>query len=376
MGGSKGRGRGPFWREQRQRMAEGKSWAFQWETTSRKKHPSLRRRLLMAPALRPNRRRRHGRLPPRRLLGETVGVLLSLVWSCAQWTEALHRPPLREGGGLRQQGVDLRSVPRDSTRSPPPGRRSEEARSSRDLPNQHARPRSPSEARARPPVDPAHEAEESPWGRRQRMRREAPDFTPGVHAAGEAASYKRPTSPRHFLPQELTLTWDPIRQVVVEARVLPRLGWGQSRVGYQLSQALVLKLTDDASLNGPEIDMARRFPRLLAPILTSGSMWIGLGPEGVPGAGLHRFLYHVQEHRCQAREWLQENAANGLRVHSYLLATLATLLHLYACGVDAKDVGISNLSHRPLGTRLVPLPAFIDANNWGQGGRNGRAFGG
>ena len=111
--------------------------------------------------------------------------------------------------------------------------------------------------------------------------------------------------------------------------------------------------------------MARRFPRLLAPILTSGSMWIGLGPEGVPGAGLHRFLYHVQEHRCQARHWLQENAANGLRVHSYLLATLATLLHLYACGVDAKDVGISNLSHRPPGTRLVPLPAFIDANNWG-----------
>ena len=198
------------------------------------------------------------------------------------------------------------------------------------------------------------------------MRREAQDFTPGVHAAGEAASYiKRPTSPRHFLPQELTLTWDPLRQVVVEARVLPRLGWGQSRVGYQLSQALVLKLTDDASLNGPEIDMARRFPRLMAPILTSGSMWIGLGPEGVPGAGLHRFLYHVQEHRCQARDWLQENAANGLRVHSYLLATLATLLHLYVCGVDAKDVGISNLSHRPLGTRMVPLPAFIDANNWG-----------
>ena len=198
------------------------------------------------------------------------------------------------------------------------------------------------------------------------MRREAQDFTPGVHAAGEAASYiKRPTSPRHFLPPELTLTWDPIRQVVVEARVLMRLGWGQSRVGYQLSQALVLKLTDDASLNGPEIDMARRFPRLMAPILTSGSMWIGLGPEGEPGAGLHRFLYHVQEHRCQAREWLQENAANGLRVHSYLLATLATLLHLYACGVDAKDVGISNLSHRPLGTRMVPLPAFIDANNWG-----------
>ena len=198
------------------------------------------------------------------------------------------------------------------------------------------------------------------------MRREAQDFTPGVRAAGEAASYiKRPTSPRHFLPPDLTLTWDPIRQVVVEARVLTRLGWGQSRVGYQLSQALVLKLTDDASFNGPEIDMARRFPRLMAPILTSGSMWIGLGPEGEPGAGLHRFLYHVQEHRCQAREWLQENAANGLRVHSYLLATLATLLHLYACGVDAKDVGISNLSHRPLGTRVVPLPAFIDANNWG-----------
>ena len=71
--------------------------------------------------------------------------------------------------------------------------------------------------------------------------------------------------------------------VVVEARVLTRLGWGQSRVGYQLSQALVLKLTDDASLNGPEIDMARRFPRLMAPILTSGSMWIGLGPEGECG---------------------------------------------------------------------------------------------
>ena len=43
---------------------------------------------------------------------------------------------------------------------------------------------------------------------------------------------------------------------------------------------------------------------------------------------------------------------------------LATLLHLYVCGVDAKDVGISNLSHRPQGTRMVPLPAFIDANNW------------
>ena len=192
-------------------------------------------------------------------------------------------PPQRRRPQAAGSGVELRSVPCNSTRSPPPGRRSEEARSSRDPPNQHARPRSPSEARARPPADPAHEAEESPWGRRQRMRREAQDFTPGVHAAGEAASYiKRPTSPPHFLPPELTLTWDPIRQVVVEARVLPRLGWGQSRVGYQLSQALVLKLTDDASLNGPEIEMARRFPRLMAPILTSGSMWIGLGPEGVP----------------------------------------------------------------------------------------------
>ena len=59
------------------------------------------------------------------------------------------------------------------------------------------------------------------------MRRESQDFTPGVHAAGEAESYiKRPASPRHFLPPELTLTWDPIRQVVVEARVLPRLGLG------------------------------------------------------------------------------------------------------------------------------------------------------
>ena len=65
------------------------------------------------------------------------------------------------------------------------------------------------------------------------------------------------------------------------------------------------------------------------------------------------------------REQRQRMVANGLREHSYLLATLATLLHLYACGVDAKDVGISNLSHRPQGTRLVPLPAFIDANNWG-----------
>ena len=84
---------------------------------------------------------------------------------------------------------------------------SEEARSSRDLPNQQARPRPPQrQGPAGPPVDPAHE-EESFWGRRQRMRREAQDFTPGVHAAGEAASYiKRPTSPRHFLPPELTLT--------------------------------------------------------------------------------------------------------------------------------------------------------------------------
>ena len=189
--------------------------------------------------------------------------------------------------------------------------------------------------------------------------RESQDFSPGVHAAGEAESYiKRPTAPRHFLPPELTITWDPVRQVVAEARVLPRLGYGQSRVGYQLSQALVLKLTDEDSLNGPEIEMAQRFPRLLAPILISGSMRIGLGPKGVPGAGLHLFRYHVQERRFLARHWLQENGANGLRVHSYLLATLATLLYLYACGVDAKDVGISNLSHRP-------LPAFIDANNWG-----------
>ena len=153
----------------------------------------------MVPALRLNRRRRHGRLPPRRLLDVTVGAFLPLAWSCAQWTEALHRPLLHKEGGLRQQGpVDLRSVPRDSTRFPPPGRRSEEARTSCDLPNQHARPRSPSEARARPSVDPAHEAEESPWGRRQRMRREAQDFTSSVHAAGEAASYiKRPTSSWH-----------------------------------------------------------------------------------------------------------------------------------------------------------------------------------
>ncbi|CAE7233951.1 unnamed protein product [Symbiodinium natans] len=192
--------------------------------------------------------------PPLRLLGVTVGALPPLVWSCAQWTEALPLPPLREGGGQRRLGP-------------------------------------------------------------------AVTFPTSMHGL-DPHTYVGP--------------------VVVEARVLTRLGWGQSRVGYQLSQALVLKLTDDASLNGPEIDMDLKV-----------------------SAGLHRFLYHVQEHRCQAREWLQENAANGLRVHSYLLATLATLLHLYACGVDAKDVGISNLSHRPLGTRMVPLPAFIDANNWG-----------
>ena len=45
MGGSQGRGRGPFWREQRQRMAEGKSWrsTATLQHSKRRPPPHIRR---------------------------------------------------------------------------------------------------------------------------------------------------------------------------------------------------------------------------------------------------------------------------------------------------------------------------------------------
>ena len=156
MGGSKGRGRGPFWREQRQRMAEGKSWrsTATLQHSKRRLPPHIRRQQRIDQGLpvgddqpeeaplpeeaapggssssaQPAAKAWPPPPPPAPRRDRRQSPSPRLVLRSVDRSPTPPTPPRRRRPQAAGSGVDLRSVPRDSTRSPPPGRRSEEARS-------------------------------------------------------------------------------------------------------------------------------------------------------------------------------------------------------------------------------------------------------